>query len=99
MSNWEDAFTERRFGLFSIAHLYFDKTPAVAHELLSTMIVLRAESHYAHGAIDYTACSLDFDPVALGHEIPRYDIGIHSTPDGSLEALTLTKRVSKIEAG
>ncbi len=65
--------TNRRFGKFSIPTSVIEDAPDVARAALKDCIILQADTCFAILGIEYVAQCDDFDFVALGEQIPRYD--------------------------
>lgn len=70
-----------RIGTFSIHESLIEQCPALVMEIMSHMIVLRAEHRWDFKAFDYVAYSPYFEKVEEGMKYPEYLINIISTPD------------------
>lgn len=66
----------RRLGKFSISWVLIDDNPQVVRQLLSKMIIVRAETLYHDRSIEYIAMCDDFDVIPEGMIVPQYDIEI-----------------------
>lgn len=68
----------RRLGKFTISWDLIEDNPEIVRELLSKMIVIRAETMYHYRHIEYVALCEDFEVLSEGCRIPDYDIQIDS---------------------
>ena len=63
---------KRKYGKFRIYRASLEQETAALFEVMSKVIVVKAEYALAIDAIDYTAYSEEFDEVELGIEVPEY---------------------------
>lgn len=63
----------RRLGKFSIRTSLIEDTPGTVFEILSTVIVVRAEMRWDIGAIEYTGISHSFECLPCGRVVPEYE--------------------------
>jgi hypothetical protein len=68
----------RHVGKFSVSCTMIENDPDVVKQILSKMIIVRAESMYVTNTIEYTAIWDKFSYVELGQEVPTYEIEIDS---------------------
>ena len=69
--------TARRIGRFSIDRALIESHPEVVRELMSRVIVVRCELHYAEDRFEYVALSPHFAESRIGDLIQGYDVIIH----------------------
>lgn len=63
----------RRLGKFTIPRDIIEDTPALAQEILSTVIVVRAEMLWDRDALEYIGISHSFESLPCGARAPWYD--------------------------
>jgi hypothetical protein len=63
-----------RVGMFRVANRIIRETPLSVMRLLSTMVVVRAETLFQLDAVEYVAFSMLFDRIPKGEEAPEYRI-------------------------
>ena len=76
----------RRLGRFTIGHDLIEKYPTEITKLMEGMLVVRAESLYAYGSIEYVAQSFRFQSVEQGMMVPEYFFTFHMGPFGPISA-------------
>jgi len=62
----------RRLGKFSIDRDYIDTNPGVVQQILSTVIVVRAEMMYHLDKVEYIGLSHSFEALPCGQVAPWY---------------------------
>jgi len=62
----------RKLGRFVVGHSVIEKSPDDVMRLMGRMIVVRAESRYDVGGVEYTAISDYFSDVPEGNVVPEY---------------------------
>ncbi len=77
----------RHVGKFTISWHLIDHNPNIVRQLLSKMIIVRAESMHATNEIEYIAICEEFSYVELGQIVPTYEIEI----DSRIEDMTKLK--------
>lgn len=65
---------KRKLGTFSIPHEWIEDVPELVQEILSTVIVVKAEYGWVSGHIEYTGISHSFAPIEQGKVTPSYRI-------------------------
>lgn len=63
----------RRLGNFTIDRSVIQDTPALAQEILSTVIVVRAEMRWDMDAIEYIGLSHSFESLPCGARAKQYE--------------------------
>lgn len=59
---------EKRHGRFTISRQLINEVPSIVQEILSTVIVLRAEYMLDRDCIEYSGLSHSFKPVTAGYQ-------------------------------
>lgn len=73
---------KKRRGKFFINDSLIDTAPELIYEIMSKMIIIRAEHYFHDRTIQYMALSKDFEPVEDGAETPSIEIGCRQEDDG-----------------
>lgn len=79
---------KRRLGKFSFTRDFIEECPQIAQEILSTVIVVRAEMLYDRDAIEYVGLSHSFESLPCGVAAPHYTPWIK---DGHFDSWTKNK--------
>ena len=72
-----------RKGKFSLNYSLITKCPSLALDVLSTVLVVRAENDFMTDKITYWALSEHFETVEPGIQPPNYEALVSSKEDGS----------------
>lgn len=80
-----------RKGKFQINLVEFRLDPMAIMAVMSSMVVVRAETMYMEGVIEYRAYSPLFDVVDMYASAPEYDIDIEGMPEGKYR-VTVNRR-------
>jgi hypothetical protein len=75
----------RRLGRFAIPSGMIRLKPNEVVAALAGCIIVRAELAWASNNIEYIAICDEFDVTPEGSEPPRYDVVLHTDPDGSVK--------------
>jgi hypothetical protein len=72
---------KRKIGVFVVDHSFIDDHLAELKKLFKDVLVVRAESNYAHGFIEYTGISELFEEVPLGQMATKYNVIFNRNKD------------------
>jgi hypothetical protein len=72
----------RRLGLFVIDHGFIDSNFNELRNLLKDVVIVRAESNYGHGYIEYMGISHLFDEVPEGCMANKYNVIFNKNKNG-----------------
>ena len=64
---------KRRLGKFIISTSLIEDSPGTVFEILSTVIVVRAEMRWDIDAIEYIGISHSFECLPCGRKVPEYE--------------------------
>lgn len=76
---------DRRLGQFTITFDLIDRNPEIVREMMSDLIVVRAESMWHFRAIDYIAVGPPFEEVPEALRVPTYHAEIRQEPNGDVK--------------
>lgn len=82
----------KRFGKFEVALSLIDNDPQMVKQLMSKVIIIRAENIL--NRIEYTALSEYFDEVIVGSIVPFYTVQCVRSKDNIIK-FTFHKEVEK----